>query len=357
MTEPAAQRARQFPWVVGILLGIGYALVVRLVATDPVLRFIKIPEVVSFSFILLMPVAMGAITVWFGSQQQRSRYTFRIFAPWLTIAGAYAIFLITALETVVCLVMLFPAFAIASSIGGLLGGWGATFIQSRRKTTLMCIALLPLIFGPIEELFPVQTEFRTVTTNRVVHASQDTVWRHIVNVPRIQAEELPWSFSHAIGLPKPLEARLEKKDNGATRNIYWERDVQFFEHITEWEEGQSFSYRVDVTPAARALRVLDMHIVIGDQYFDIVSGRYSLTSLGNGDTLITLSTTYRMATRINFYGKLWADFTLDDFHRVILKVIENRSERNAASLTNLLPGRKETAASDVQPLSQQKAGR
>jgi hypothetical protein len=325
--NPAVQNTNRLPWI-GILLGIGYGLVLRLAATDVDLRFLKIPQVVSFSFILLMPVAMGAITVWFGSRAQRARYLFRIFAPWLTIVGIYAVFLVSALETLVCLVMLFPAFAIAASLGGILAGWGLTFAESRRAVTLLCFALLPVVVSPIEDLVPARTEYLTVTTSRVVHAPREAVWQHVTNVPAIPADELPWSFSQAIGLPKPLEARLDRAGIGATRDIFWERDVHFMEHITGWNEGEGFSYSVDVTPAARALKILDMHIVIGDQYFDVTEGRYMLRSIENGDTIVTLSTTYRMSTRVNFYGRLWANFVLNDFHQVVLEVIGKRAEHD-----------------------------
>ena len=227
--------------------------------------------------------------------------------------------------------MIFPAFAICASLGGLLAGWGLTFAASRRKATLMCFAVLPLVFNPVENLFPVQTEYRTVDTKLVVHAPRKVVWQHLTTVPAIRADELQWSFSHAIGIPKPVEARLSGSGAGATRDIFWERDVHFVEHIVEWNEGEGFSYRVDVTPAARALRVVDMHVVIGDQYFDVTEGRYALRSLENGDTLVSLSTTYRMSTRINFYGRPWADFVLNDFHRVVLKVIGNRAEHDVSS--------------------------
>jgi hypothetical protein len=85
---------------------------------------------------------------------------------------------------------------------------------------------------------------------------------------------------------------------------------------------------VDVTPAARALKILDMHIVIGDQYFDVTEGRYMLRSIENGDTIVTLSTTYRMSTRVNFYGRLWANFVLNDFHQVVLEIIGKRAEHD-----------------------------
>src|SRR5262249_53765690 len=145
---------------------------------------------------------IGAITVWFGSPAQRANYLFRIFAPWLTVVRTYAAFWATSLETVFSLVMLFPAFAIGASLGGLVAGWSDIF-ASHRKVKLGCFAFMPVLFGPIENLAPVQTEFRTVASTRVVHEPREAVWPHVMSVEAIRPDELPWSFTHAIGLPKP----------------------------------------------------------------------------------------------------------------------------------------------------------
>lgn len=320
------EKLPRFPWL-GILLGVLYGLGLRLIAVEADVWYaIVIPQVVSLTFLICMPTIMGAITVWFGSEAQLARYRFRIFAPWVTLLGGYVIFFATRLETAVCLIMMFPIFALATSLGGLLGGWCRTVLLRRRRTTLSCVALLPLLLVPLESLIPVQTEYRTVATSVVIHAAPDRVWDTLTSVPDIRPEELAWSFSHAIGIPRPRAAHLDRAGIGGIRDIYWERGVHFKETITAWQSGQGFSYRVDASPAAHALRVLDTHVVIGDRHFDVTNGSYQLEALKSGDTRVTLCTTYRISTRVNFYGRPWADFVLDDFHGVVLGVIKGRAQ-------------------------------
>jgi hypothetical protein len=83
---------------------------------------------------------------------------------------------------------------------------------------------------------------------------------------------------------------------------------------------------VDVSPAREALRRLDTHVVIGDRHFDVERGEYDLREIAPGTTELSLSTTYRISTRVNGYGNFWAQRTLDDFHTVVLGLIKRRAE-------------------------------
>jgi hypothetical protein len=191
--------------------------------------------------------------------------------------------------------------------------------------------LAPLLLVRIESIQEVPEQFHTVTDRVVIAASRERVWQELLNVPGIEPEELSWSFSHAIGLPRPRAARLSGAGVGAVRDLYWEGDIHFREYVTAWEPAQRLAYRVDVSPARDALRRLDTHVVIGDRYFDIQNGEYSLRDLGQGRTELTLSTIYRMRTLVNPYGEWWANRTLDDFHTVVLKLIKKRTESSASS--------------------------
>jgi hypothetical protein len=70
---------------------------------------------------------------------------------------------------------------------------------------------------------------------------------------------------------------------------------------------------------------LGTHISVGYKYFDVESGQYILESI-NGNTTLSLTSTYRMTTKVNWYGRLLAHFVVDDFHNSVLKLIKNRVE-------------------------------
>ena len=71
---------------------------------------------------------------------------------------------------------------------------------------------------------------------------------------------------------------------------------------------------------------LDTHIVVGDKYFDIQSGAYKLNQI-EGVTYLSLTTNYRITSKVNWYGALWANYVLDDFHSSVLSLIKNRVEK------------------------------
>ena len=274
---------------------------------------------------------MVAITLCFSSAEQQARKEYRIFAPWLTVSLLYFILVVAFWETMICLIMLAPITYPGASLGGWLAG---TLLQAKKnkravqRGTLGCFIALPLLLNPLESrVVPTPTEFAIVHDSIVIDASADHVWATLLNVPDIRNEELASSFSHTIGLPRPRAALMTDSGVGAVRDLYWDDGVHFREIIKECESSRLLVYDVDVSPARAALRRLDTHVVIGDRYFNITEGRYALIPLPNGRTELQLSTSYRITTRINMYGRFWADQTLDDFHNVVLALIKQRAER------------------------------
>lgn len=47
----------------------------------------------------------------------------------------------------------------------------------------------------------------------------------------------------------------------------------------------------------------------------------------DGLTYLSLTTNYRMTSKVNRYGSLWANYVLDDFHSSVLNLIKNRVEK------------------------------
>lgn len=287
-------------------------------------------EFVSIAGIFILPVSMGAITLCFSSAEQQANKSYRIFAPWLTVTLLYLILLLAYWETLICLIMLAPVAYLGASVGGALAGtWLHTKNTKRvQRGTLGCFIVLPLLLSPLEDkVLPTPTEFVTAQDSIIIDASAQHVWTTLLNVPDIRDEELRSSFSHRMGLPRPRAALMTGSGVGAVRDLYWDDGVQFRELIKVWEPARLLVYDVDVSPARIALQRLDTHVVIGDRYFTITQGRYQLMPLADGRTELQLSTSYRITTRINAYGRFWADRTLDDFHNVVLALIKQRAER------------------------------
>jgi hypothetical protein len=285
-----------------------------------------LPEgIVSWSYILGVPLIIGAVCVGLSGRALQKNILYCCFAPWLPIVLVYVVLAVIKVETLICLIMLAPSAFGCATIGGALAGVIARQLGPYRSV-MSCIALAPLLFVRIEAGQEAHQVIHTVTNRVVIAAPPERVWSALLNVPDIRPEELRWSFSHAIGLPRPRAALLSGSGIGSVRDLYWEGDIHFREYVTEWDPRRRLAYRVDVSPARESLRRLDTHVVIGDRYFDIQEGEYRLRDLGTGQTELSLSTTYRMRTMVNPYGEWWANRTLDDFHTVVLKLIQKRTE-------------------------------
>ena len=334
MVVNANRRRLWLASVGGVLSGAIYAALLNFVSQLP-----WFPSgFVSASGILGTPMVIGAVCVGLSSPSQQASVSYRCLAPWLSIALVYLLFALVKLETLICLIMLAPATLGMSTLGGALTG---TIIHRLRQRKVLqrgvvgCFVLLPLLCSQWEAHWQVPELRHTVSDRIVIDASPMQVWNGLLNVPDIQRQELSWSFSHAIGLPRPLAAKLSGAGEGAVRDLYWEGGIHFREYVTAWEPAQRLTYRVDVSPAREALRRLDTHVVIGDRYFDIENGEYRLRDLGNGRTELSLSTTYRMRTMVNPYGEWWANRTLDDFHTVVLRLLKRRVEHCLDSATSI----------------------
>ncbi|MEJ5082702.1 MULTISPECIES: SRPBCC family protein [unclassified Ochrobactrum] len=246
---------------------------------------------------------------------------------WMIIGGLVVISMVFFREGGICVIMAAPFFAVFSAIGS----WVTlSLIQRFRspRSTMLVIAL-PLMFYPLEPLLKYEPHEGAVTTVIDIAASPDIVWQQTAEIRNVRPDELSWTFSHGIvGVPQPVDARLEGEGVGAVRQLEWTRGVKFQEIITQWEENRHLAWDFNFGPESIPAAV-EAHIDVDSSYLKLTNGDYQLETLPNGHTRLTLTTRYRIATPINFYCDLWGKVFLNDFHGVVLKVIRERSERLA----------------------------
>jgi hypothetical protein len=231
------------------------------------------------------------------------------------------------METLICVVMLLPLYLPLATLGGVLGG------QIRRKycdkpnsNIISCFAIFPLIVLSVEAPLQSPTIRVSVTDSIVIDAPTHKVWETLPHIQNINKNELPWTLSHFIGLPRPISASTSKIEVGSIRDLQWEKGVHFKEQITKIIPEKLFAYDVLVDHKSMEIAELDTHITVGDKYFDVESGYYSLHKDDN-KTILSLTSSYRMTTKINWYGRLLANFVFDDFHKAVLGVIKQRVEK------------------------------
>lgn len=317
-------RMKNYPRIIGLGIGALYGLVLRGVFEWQALR--DVYEIVSASFLWLAPFATGAIAVFFGSRAGR----LTVGAQVGTAAGTMVFFLIAMfvlfIEGMICIVLVLPVFMVASIIGGLAMGLALRLVKYN-GAVVSCFALLPVVFAPLESrLTPVSHE-RTVVNTVMIDASVTDIWNNLTSVADIQKQELGFSFTHAMGVPRPLQAAMDGDGVGAVRTSQWEKGVQFKEVVTQWQPPYRMFYDFDIPPDSIPRDALDRHVEIGGEYFTVVSGGYTIRPLSAEQCEVTLQTTYANRSSLKLYGDLWGDFVFDDFHRSILRLIKHRAER------------------------------
>jgi len=220
-----------------------------------------------------------------------------------------------------------PFFMVFSALGSAVTLWIIRQFRSRRSTTL--VIALPLLVLPAELQMSYTPRDAPVTTDVEIAAPPEVVWQQTVEIRNVRPDELSWTFSHGIlGVPQPVDARLEGEGVGAVRQLQWTRGVNFQEIVTQWEENRLLAWDFRFGPGSIPPEV-EAHIKVDSTYLKLAQGDYRLEPLADGHTRLTLTTRYRIATPIDFYCDLWGKLFLNDFHGVVLKVIRDRSEKIA----------------------------
>ena len=312
---------------VGAFLGTAYGILARFIFGLGLMG--NLFEVMSSAFAIGVPLALGFITVWYGQYQQKNRWILWLVMPWLSSLAFLLCALALLWEGFICVILLLPLILILSSIGGLIAGLCLKNIKSKRDKNycLVIVALLPFAASPIEQLHAINSEVRTVQNQIKIHARDETVWNQIRSVPLIAENEQSFSFSHLIGFPRPLEAKLVGEGVGAVRYATFEKGVLFVETINEWDEPHRLSFSIRADTKNIPPKTFDEHVIIGGKHFDVLSGTYSIEKIGNGDVILHLSSSQRLSTRFNFYSHFWTEYLMSDLQNYILGIIKKRCEQ------------------------------
>jgi len=286
--------------------------------------FIGFFAVMSFGYVLLMPVVLGAMTVGLSGRWSRS-WWFNIFGPWITTLLMMIMSFAVGWEGSICVVMFTPLALVMSSLGGVATGLYVRSTRKLYKPMLLVLILLPFATSAAESHFPNPTRVDGAKTSIRIKAPQQVVWNNIIRVRTIHEPQR--GLFHFLGFPKPVEATLSHPGVGAVRHAQFERGLVFLETVTAWEPQQRLAFDIDVDPSHTPLTTLDAHVTVGGSYFDVMRGEYRIETHGLHDITLHLASQYRVSTRFNFYAGWWAHYLMSDIQNNILQVIKARCER------------------------------
>ena len=318
-------------FVTGVVAGITYGLVIRfclkLFPNNHIL------SVMTIGFIVLVPLAMGFISVYLVERQEPQGYAAWIFLPWVTVLGATFGSMLPAWEGFICAILFLPIAVVLASIGGIFGGWLARSKTAAPTKNIIvgCMLVLPLLVGSVEPRFFGSKEIRDVETATMISASPEIVWRNIERVRAIQSNELKPSWSRRIGFPAPIEATLSHEGNGGIRHASFANGVMFIETVDVWEPERRLAFSIHAETAQIPAATLDEHVRVGGEFFDVLRGEYVIEPVANGVTRLRLSSQHRISTDFNWYARLWTDAIMRDTQESILSVLKSRCESEATT--------------------------
>ncbi len=305
-------------------------------------------EVMSWAFLSLVPLAFGFISISANATKVPSSLR-AFFFPWLTSLVLLAVTILVKLEGAMCWIMIYPFFAAAAGIGGLLGRrWlvkklgrkegeggnedildqGDFWKNDRLQVSLLLV--LPLAAGWLEGGRE-SAKRPCFQENSIEIAAQSAkIWANVTRVRAISPIEDHAGISRWLGVPRPIEAVLDTAAVGGYRKAVFDRGLIFHETVKEYEPERHMLFSIVANPKEIPPTAMDEHIVVGGKYFDVLTGEYRLEPLGPGRFRLRLSSRFVVATPLNFYSSWWAEWIMGDIQANILQVIRRRAELGEA---------------------------
>jgi uncharacterized protein YndB with AHSA1/START domain len=276
------------------------------------------------SFIFYAPFAVGALTTYLNERRARSSKTFHAvagaLANMLFVFGTFAMLI----EGLICVIVILPMFCVI----GAFGGYIMAEICHRKnwpKQALCSFAVLPLVFGGVEQ--HVETPSRWDAVERSIHidAPPEAIWRHIHHADAIRPDEVAHGWVFRIGVPLPEAGIIESTPEGLVRRIRMGRNVHFDQVVVASEEARRIVFRYRLYDDSFPPYALDDHVVVGGYYFDIPDTEYRLEPEGEG-TRLTIRMGYRVTTMFNWYAEPIARLFLGNLGQTLLDFYRVRSE-------------------------------
>ncbi|WP_236059503.1 hypothetical protein [Chitinophaga rhizophila] len=315
-------RLKKIP--VPYVITVGFALFLRLLFEISMLSAVF--SVMTISFFVLTPFAMGALTIYFSDIEDVKSLQFRITHPWRSVFIFMLATTALAIEGFLCWVMILPLFMLGSSIGALITGYFKLRGHPHNRIFVSLLTLLPLLITPLEKQLTRSPAVYKVYTYVDIQAAKETVWSHATSVSEISPAEHTGWLTNIIGIPRPVKAELNYAGIGAYRKGVFEGGLTFDETVTDYEPGRKMTFTIKANPYDIPASTMDEHIVIGGQYFDVLNSTFELEQMDNNIQRLHLYSNFQLTTTFNTYASWWAGWIMKDIQDNILHIIKGRAE-------------------------------
>lgn len=284
-------------------------------------------SVMSISFILLVPFAIGAIAIYFSSIESVKGLSYRIFIPWVPIFGLLILTMAFSIEGWACWLMILPIFLMAASAGGVVASHFKLKKYRNENTYISILVLLPFLMSPIEQLIGSIPGKYEAYSYIDIHSTRGEIWNNVTRVkPISQKQDKGWLTS-TLGFPRPIRAELNYNGVGAYRKAIFNKGLVFHEEVKSYMDQRNMHFSIKANPYEIPSTTMDKHVVIGGNYFDVLDGTYVLQQLSPNTYRLHLYSHFKLTTTFNFYASWWAGWIMTDIQDNILQVIKQRAEQ------------------------------
>jgi len=283
----------------------------------------------SASYLVLAPIGMSAMSLFFSDTAQVHHFRRWLFLPWVGTLGAFFVLYALGREDLLCLLILAaPWIGIVTLAAWIIGALSLYKKRKLRDTIASIIIILPFLTGRFEERLWSPEQRVEVSNVVTVDAEPEIVWRNVVDVAPLSESELPRGVWNRLGIPRPLSAKVTGHGAGGTRLGTFEEGLKFVEPIRVFEPNRHLELDVEVDgqsiPNSPSLR----HALTGGQ-FRIERVAYRLEPIALGQTVLRLSCTYAVRSGVNAYANAWVRIVLGDFEKGLLQALKTRAERES----------------------------
>lgn len=227
-----------------------------------------------------------------------------------------------AVEGLICVAMAAPLAIPLAALGGALGYLATKETKVQSSTAFLLLVGLTPFGATIEHAIAPQADTFEITTSVDLAAPPERVWRAIVEPGKPEAPS-NWLFRAGVGYP--LSNHLEGTGPTATRYCDFSTG-KLVEPVILWDENRELRFRVAVNPPP--MRELspyrDLHPPHLDGFLVARQGRFKLTPLANGGTLLEATSWYQHHLWPSRYWRLWSDYLIHSIHQMVLSDIRSR---------------------------------
>ena len=281
-----------------------------------------------------MPFFLGLISVLFyGFHHPRSIGSCLLVSTLAVALVCFAIFAL-AMEGVICLIMAAPLGLILALFGGLIG-----YVIQRRPTYTaesfhvfsLLLIVMPAFIG-LEHTAKQEPPLTSVTTEVVINAPPDKVWKHLIAFSELPPPEERLFKS---GIAYPIRAEISGHGVGAIRYCVFSTGA-FVEPVEVWDEPRLLKFGVTAQPPV--MNELSWYSELRpphlENYLHSRKGQFLLTQLPDGRTRLEGTTWYQNDFWPGLYWQQWSDYIIHRIHLRVLEHIKQQAEQEQVAKAN-----------------------